>query len=242
MKSLVIFCLTLTCLSAQVPRHCTQAIVGVTSGWNSSHVTLQIYQKHGNTWKPISNHWQGRLGKNGLAWGAGIHPPIQSSAPIKREGDKRAPAGIFKIGGAYGYAAKIKKTPQLKYHQITANDLWVEDVKSPHYNQHLVLPYAPRTSWEKKAQMRQGDYAHALKLYIAHNDAIMGGKSIPGRGSAIFFHIWRGGGSKSTAGCTTMEKGKLSEMISLIDPNKNPVYILLPQSEYSRLRSAWRLP
>ena len=232
MKSLLIFILTAIAVSAQVPRGSTQAIVGVTSGWNSSHVTLHIYEKKGKTWQLVGSPWKGRLGKNGLAWGRGIHPQIQSSAAVKKEGDKRAPAGIFKIGGAYGYAAQIKKTNLLKYHQITPKDLWVEDSKSPHYNKHLVLSHTPKTSWEKKAQMRQGDYAHALKLYIAHNDAIMGDKPIPGRGSAIFFHIWRGGGSKSTAGCTTMEKSKLSQMISVIDPNKQPVYILLPQSEY----------
>ena len=90
--------------------------------------------------------------------------------------------------------------------------------------------------------MRQGDYAHSLKLYIAHNDAIMGGKPVPGLGSAIFFHIWRGGGSKSTAGCTTMDKAKLISMIAQIDPKKKPVYILLPQAEYKRLRSTWQLP
>ena len=242
MKLVLIYFLTLVCVSAQVPRDCKQAIVGVTSGWNSSHVTLHIYQKNGSTWQLVGAPWKGRLGKNGLAWGYGLHPSTSSSSPIKKEGDKRAPAGIFKIGGAYGYAQQIKKTPYLKYHKITTKDLWVEDTNSPHYNKHLVIPHTPKTSWEKKAQMRQGDYAHALKLYIAHNDAIMGGKPIPGRGSAIFFHIWRGGGSKSTAGCTTMDKAKLSQMISLIDPNKKPVYILLPQSEYVQLRSSWKLP
>ena len=90
--------------------------------------------------------------------------------------------------------------------------------------------------------MRQGDYAHSLKLYIGHNDVILGGTPISGLGSAIFFHVWRGGGSKSTAGCTTMDKGKLKALISQIDPNKKPIYILLPQKEYNALRTAWRLP
>ena len=241
MKSLLILFITAITLPAQVPQSSTQAIVGVTSGWNSSYVTLHLYEKKGPTWQLVGTPWKGRLGKNGLAWGRGLHPQI-SSTTVKKEGDKRAPAGIFKIGTAYGYAPQIQKNTHLSYHQITAKDLWVEDTKSQYYNKHLLLPHTPKTTWEKKAQMRQGDYAHALKLYIAHNDAIMGGKPIPGLGSAIFFHIWRNGGSKSTAGCTTMEKEKLSHMISLIDPKKQPVYILLPQSEYVRLRSNWQLP
>jgi len=242
MKIFLVLVLTTCCLTAQVPKNCTQAIVGVTSGWNSSHVTLSIYQKHGRTWQIVGTPWKGRLGRNGLAWGYGLHPTQKSTAPTKKEGDKRAPAGIFKIGSAYGYPATIQKQPTLNYHRVTARDLWVEDAQSPRYNQHFQLDHDPSSAWEKKAQMRQGDYAHALKLYIAHNDAILGGKPIPGLGSAIFFHIWRGGGSKSTAGCTTMPKLRLQQLIATIDPARHPVYILLPESEYGKLGKSWRLP
>ena len=242
MKSLLILFLTIGATFAQIPRNSTQAVVGVTSGWNSSYVTLRIYQKNNGTWQAVGAAWKGRLGSKGLAWGYGLHPAPQGQHSTKREGDKRAPAGIFKIGGAYGYDPQIKKHPTLTYRQVTSRDLWVEDKTSPHYNKHLILDHNPRTTWEKKAQMRQGDYAHSLKLYIGHNDVILGGTPISGLGSAIFFHVWRGGGSKSTAGCTTMDKGKLKALISQIDPNKKPVYILLPQKEYNALRTAWRLP
>ena len=90
--------------------------------------------------------------------------------------------------------------------------------------------------------MRQGDYAHALKLYIGHNTATSSSPAKKGFGSAIFFHIWRGGGSKPTSGCTTMESKKLSSMISKIDPSKNPVYVILPHNEYVKYRAEWKLP
>lgn len=190
----------------------------------------------------IGNAWKGRLGRNGLAWGYGIHPPVRSSAPLKKEGDGRAPAGIFKIGGAYGYAPAIQRNKNLTYRRVTTRDLWVENQASPHYNRHVIIDHEPKTSAEKKAQMRQGDHAHSLKLYIAHNDAILGGRPVPGKGSAIFFHIWRGGGSKSTAGCTTMHEAMLKQLIARIDPAKNPAYVLLPETEYQGLRKAWKLP
>lgn len=242
MKSLLILILTTCWLGAQIPSNCSQVVVGIASGWNSSHVTMSIYQKNGRSWQQVGQPWKARLGRNGLAWGYGIHSKIASKAPTKREGDGRAPAGIFKIGGAYGNAANIKRHPKLSYRRVTPMDLWVEDTKSPHYNRHLVIKHIPKTTWEKKAQMRQNDYAHSLKLYIAHNDAILGGKPVPGLGSAIFFHIWRGGGSKATAGCTTMHESKLKQLIATIDPSKNPVYVLLPQAEYQSLRSTWKLP
>ena len=242
MKKFLFLILTITWASAEIPKDCHQLIVGKAKNWDSSHVTLTVYEKQGGSWALIGKPWQGRLGRSGLAWGYGIHPRIQSSAPVKKEGDKRAPAGIFKIGGAYGYASQITRHPQLPYRCITPQDLWVEDLTSPHYNKHIILDHQPRTTWEQKAQMRQNDHAHSLKLYIGHNDAILGGKPVPGFGSAIFFHIWRGGGTKATAGCTTMPEAMLKQLIARIDPHKNPLYILLPESEYRRFQKTWRLP
>lgn len=227
---------------AAVPKNCTQAIVGVSSGWNSSEVTLAIYEKQNGVWKPQTTPWRGRLGKNGLAWGKGLHQAPSSKASKKVEGDRRAPAGIFKIGGAYGYASQIQHSPLLPYRQVSKRDLWVEDQTSPHYNRHLIIKHDPQTTWEKKAQMRQGDHAHSLKLYIAHNDAILGGNATPGDGSAIFFHIWRDNGARATFGCTTMDQAKLKALIATIDPSKNPVYILLPTQEYNHYRGSWKLP
>lgn len=242
MKLLILLLLTAPWISAQVPRNCTQAVVGIASDWNSSQVTLRVYEKRGRHWKPAGASWKGRLGRNGLAWGHGVHPLQANATPGKVEGDKRTPAGIFKIGGAYGYAPEIKRNPHLRYHHVTPRDLWVEDPTSPHYNRHLTLDHNPKAGWEKKAQMRQDDHAHSLKLYIAHNDAVLGGRPVPGLGSAIFFHIWRGGGSKATVGCTTMHETQLKQLIARIDPARNPVYIVLPTAEYQQHRRDWKLP
>ena len=103
MKTILLLFLTSNWLSAQIPRNCSQAVIGTTSSWNSSHVTLSLYQKKGRTWQRVGSPWKGRLGKNGLAWGHGIHPQPRSATRPKSEGDGRAPAGIFELGGAYGY-------------------------------------------------------------------------------------------------------------------------------------------
>jgi L,D-peptidoglycan transpeptidase YkuD (ErfK/YbiS/YcfS/YnhG family) len=110
------------------------------------------------------------------------------------------------------------------------------------YNRHLTLDHEPRTEWEKKAQMRQNDYPHSLKLYIGHNTAYTSRPAKPGGGSAIFFHIWRNGGKSATSGCTTLPEANLRQLISTIDPKKNPLYVLLPQAEYTKLRAEWKLP
>jgi L,D-peptidoglycan transpeptidase YkuD (ErfK/YbiS/YcfS/YnhG family) len=146
---------------------------------------------------------------------------------------------VFYLGGVWGYAATIRKHPQLTYHQVTPRDLWVEDPASPDYNKHLALDHEPGTAWEKKQQMKQTDPAHALKLFIAHNAPP---KVVPGAGSSIFFHIWRADGGKPTSGCTSMNEERLRWLIARLDPARKPVYVLLPKDSYASLRASWKLP
>jgi L,D-peptidoglycan transpeptidase YkuD (ErfK/YbiS/YcfS/YnhG family) len=222
----------------ELPRDASQCLVGIADHWNSSHVTLGYYEKSNGRWQQVGTPWPARLGRNGLAWGRGLHPQPKGAA-TKKEGDLRAPAGVFEIGGAWGYDTAIRKHPRLPYRQITPRDLWVEDPASPHYNLHLVLEHQPATPWQKKQQMRQGDYAHSLKLFIAHNapPAVT-----PNEGSAIFFHIWRDGGNRPSVGCTTMDEKNLRELIARIDPSRRPLYVLLTKPDYEKLRHSWKLP
>ncbi|MES2474189.1 MAG: L,D-transpeptidase family protein [Verrucomicrobiota bacterium] len=236
--SLIFLALLLPVAAFQLPANSSQCLVGTADGWDSSHVTLSYFEKSGGQWKPVGAPWKGRLGKTGLVWGKGLSP-VPSGAATKREGDNRSPAGVFALGGAWGYDASIQKNPKQFYRQVTSRDLWVEDPKSPLYNQFVELDHEPATAWEKKQQMKQGDYAHALKLFIAHNPPP---NAVPNGGSSIFFHIWRGGGSIPSAGCTTMEKSKLQWVISRIDPARNPLYVLLPESEYRKNKERWKLP
>lgn len=234
---LLLFAVPIQADAFELPRNSSQVVVGVTQSWESSHITVYLYEKRKGQWALAGGPWKGRCGKKGLAWGRGLHPQIKG--PHKSEGDWRAPAGVFRIGGAWGYDAKIKKHTKLPYRKVTSRDLWVEDPKSRYYNHHLILDHEPNNAWEKKAQMKQDDYPHSLKLFIGHNSPP---KPIPGAGSSIFFHIWRGGGAKPTSGCTTLPEANLRALVARIDPTRNPLYVLLPKPDYDRLRSTWKLP
>ncbi|MBC8126839.1 MAG: hypothetical protein H8M99_06815 [Gloeobacteraceae cyanobacterium ES-bin-144] len=222
----------------ELPASSSQCLVGIADTWNSSSATLQFYQKSSGQWKPEGPAWRARLGKSGLIWGSGISP-VPSGAITKKEGDMRSPAGVFNLGGVWGYDASIRKNPKLFYRKVTSRDLWVEDPASPQYNRNVILDHEPSTPWEKKQQMKQNDPAHALKLFIAHNAPP---KVVPNAGSSIFFHIWRGGGTITTAGCTTMDEAKLRALIASIDPARQPLYILLPKADYEKYRGPWKLP
>jgi len=224
----------------EIPQTCRQLIVGTTKHWDSSEVSVQRWERlSSGKWKRIGSRWKGRIGRDGSAWGLGLHPGIPFG-PVKQEGDGRAPAGVFRVGNAYGYAPGIMKRPSLIYHQVTERDLWVEDSTSEYYNRHLQLTdRIPQTPWELQAQMRLDDPAHALKLFIAHNAPP---NAVPGAGSAIFFHIWRRGGDAPTSGCTVQEMKYLETLIAWVDPHQSPLYVLLPKEVYNKFRKDWQLP
>lgn len=240
MKILIFLLLILPAIGQTVPAHSKQAVVAYPSSWHSSHAELYFYERADSkaAWSKAGGPVKVRLGRKGSAWGLGLHRS-PDGVTLKKEGDGRSPAGIFSIGGAWGDAPAIRKHPKLPYRKVTPRDLWVEDSKSPHYNSHQILPHLPKSTWERKQQMKQNDHAHSLKLFIAHNPPP---KAKPDAGSAIFFHIWRGGGSKPTAGCTTMEERNLKKLVAWVDPTKQPVYILLPLNDYKAKRTAWKLP
>ena len=229
---------------AQLPSDCSQAVLGIADGWDSSAVTLSLLQKQPDgRWVRLLGPIPGRLGRAGLVWGLGVHANPRGGT-IKREGDGRSPAGIFRIGGLW----TTNKTP-VKHHRripevkVCPRDIWVSDPAQPRlYNRHIRLDHPAATPWELKEQMRQTDYAHSIKLLICHNTWETPGRPVPGAGSSIFFHIWRRDGAAPTAGCTAMDETNLRAIIARLDPARNPVYILLPRAEYVRLRASWNLP
>lgn len=229
---------------SSVPTRSAQAILGIAETWDSSEVVLSLVEKNKQgKWVRTLGPYKGRLGKNGLVWGLGLHQ-LPRQAVIKKEGDGRSPAGIFSVGGLWVTNKKaVEHHKGIPYTNVGPADLWVSDPARPDlYNRHVRLDHPARTPWELREQMRQNDYAHSIKLLICHNTAERKGGPVAGAGSSIFFHIWRNGGASPTAGCTSMEESALRAIIKRLDPAKAPVYILLPRPEYLRYRKSWLLP
>ena len=248
MKKLLLFLVACICLLqtavAAVPTNCTQAIIGIADGWNSSQVTLSVVEKNSKgEWVRVLGPYQGRLGMNGLIWGLGLHSNARG-ASIKKEGDGRSPAGVFDIGGLWvTHKTPVKHHSSIPYVKVGPNDLWITNTNDArYYNRHVRLDHPAKTEWELKEQMRQTDYPHSIKMLICHNTPERKGGVQVGRGSSIFFHIWRNEGKSPTAGCTSMEEKNLRTIIARLNPLRHPVYILLPRAEYAALRKSWRLP
>lgn len=233
--ALLVACI-LSSASAAIPDSSRQLIVATTDSWDTTTGTLQRYEKRGGRWQTVGKSVPVLFGRSGLAWGVGVAGQEQSGNK-KVEGDRRAPAGIFRIGRAYGDAPSLPGRRDYPYHQVTEIDCWIENPEHPQYNQHVQIDPANPPPWFKREQMKQSDPAHKWKLEIRHN----ADPPVAGRGSAIFFHIWRGP-NRPSAGCTTMRESDLLEILAWIRADADPHYVLLPTEEYTRLQRAWHLP
>ncbi|MFT5681253.1 MAG: L,D-peptidoglycan transpeptidase YkuD (ErfK/YbiS/YcfS/YnhG family) [Myxococcota bacterium] len=223
-------------LAAPIPTNTTQLILGLAADADSSSATLQRYQRTESGWDAVGEPLPARIGREGLAWGIGLHP--EQPGRQKVEGDWRAPAGAFQVGLALG-DAPLSPAPSWPMETVTERTLWVEDPTSPLYNQrHLVPGDRPLTEWETNQRMRLGDPAHRLKVVIEHNTD----PPVSGSGSAIFFHIWRRDGGSPTAGCTAVPASELESLTRWLEPTAAPVFVLLTQADHARLRSTWGLP
>jgi L,D-peptidoglycan transpeptidase YkuD (ErfK/YbiS/YcfS/YnhG family) len=228
----------------RIPADTRQLVIAQAGRWDASEVTMQRWERtppaeSPQPWTVVGPPVKARVGRSGLAWGRGLHPRATDRI-AKREGDWRAPAGVFRIGDAYGDHDAPPPSTRLPYHRVTENDLWVEDPDSPEYNHHLRVPERRgRTPWEESQRMKLGDPAHRLKIGIAHNRPP---DVAPGAGSAIFFHIWRRDGGLPTSGCTAMAEAHLRTMLAWLDPDAQPLFVILPTEVFNQVKDAWGLP
>ena len=213
-----------------------QLIVGIAPDWNAMNGEMQLLQKNGDTWTQATPSIRVLFGKNGLAWGRG-EITGSGGGPEKVERDNRAPAGVFKIGVIYTYDHALPPGADYPFHTVTAADTWVDDLSSPHYNQHVVIDPANPPPWYNKAKMRLGDFAYRWLVEIRHNSD----PPVPGFGSAIFFHIRRGP-ARPSAGCTTMAESNLVTLVKWLRAADQPHYVCLPRDEYLAHWQAWGLP
>lgn len=215
-----------------------QLIVVTTRDWNDVPGTLQRYERKDARadWQVVGTTVPIVVGRNGLAWGRGVHAPVYGDGPVKHEGDGRAPAGIFTLASAFGYApADSARWLKLPYRRATSTYECVDDTTSRYYNQTLErATVAP--DWHSSEIMRRTDDAYRWGVIVAHNMP-----ALAAAGSCIFLHIWSGP-SKGTAGCTAMAERQLLDVMRWLDPARHPLLVQLTDAEYARLRRQWALP
>ncbi|APC19351.1 D-alanyl-D-alanine dipeptidase [Pseudomonas frederiksbergensis] len=220
-------------ITAQVLDTSNQLIVVTTKNWTDVQGTAQRYERHGKTFQKYGASFPVVVGQSGLAWGKGLSVVDQHEGPVKREGDGKAPAGLFKLGTAFGYDSTADT--KLPYLPLTLTTECVDDSHSKHYNE-LVGGSTIAKDWTSSEHMRRDDDLYRKGIFIEHNTP-----ASPDSGSCIFFHIWRAPTSP-TLGCTAMDPADIARLFSWLDPRQSPLLVQLPETEYEHLRESWNLP
>lgn len=228
----------------------TQMIVVTTSDWNAVEGRLQRYDRGTprETWRPVGNSIPVVVGKSGLGWGIGVvatdNPNVRvASDPVKQEGDGRAPAGVFALGTAFGYAPHLLPGSKMPYLQLTPSTECIDDVGSKHYNR-VVERSAAAPDWNSSEHMRSAGESYRWGIVVNHNGTVSNANAhppVPGGGSCIFLHIWKSS-EQGTVGCTAMSQIELETLLTWLDPKRKPLLVQLPVQEYSALIQRWRLP
>ncbi|MEW5974844.1 MAG: L,D-transpeptidase family protein [Acidobacteriota bacterium] len=217
----------------QLPADTRQVVLVLSKGWETPEGRLELFQRVNASWESTRSSWPIALGKKGVAWGSGRFAAKVRLKPVKIEGDSRSPAGVFDFGDAFGYADTTPPGCRLPYRKARAVDYFVDDPASPDYNQWVTLAddsNHPSLRWNSFERMRLDTDHYRWGMVVRHNMSPI----LPGRGSAIFFHLWTTPG-QPTAGCTAMAEKNLLGLLAWLDPRKDPLLIQVPQSLLAQL-------
>jgi L,D-peptidoglycan transpeptidase YkuD (ErfK/YbiS/YcfS/YnhG family) len=128
-------------------------------------------------------------------------------ADMKREGDGCTPLGTWPLRGVLLRPGRVEASGvRLPWRWVREGDGWSDDPGDPAYNRpvHLPRPFSAES-------LLRDDDAYDVIIVLGHNDA----PPMPGRGSAIFFHLSEG---RPTAGCIAVDRNDMLKLLPLLSP------------------------
>lgn len=223
-----------------VPKNSRQMILVLTDSTTATSGFLYRFEREQAemNWKQVNKKIPIVLGRNGIAWGNGLHEIDTLKLPIKVEGDGKSPAGVFTLSTAFGYAPKEKMNGiKINYIQIEETLECVDDPNSKYYNQMINKNEVDKIDWQSSEKMYFADIWYEQGIIIDQNINPI----IKGGGSCIFLHNWMVP-DETTAGCTEMNPKNLKEIIFWLDSLANPVFVQLTRQLYDDYHKSWVLP
>ncbi len=182
-----------------------QVILTIGNASSFSSARIYLFHRDQRGWNAFYRPVDAVVGRNGFA------PPYE-----KREGDGKTPSGVYPLESAFGYAPAIQTN--MTYRQATADDVWIDDVNAVDYNTWTKKGETRAASFE---EMRRDDGLYKYGIVIGYNRNPV----VKGKGSAIFFHVWKGPG-EPTAGCIGMAEADIVAILNWLNPSQKPIVIM----------------
>lgn len=193
----------------------TQLITVLAPQRTSTRASLRLWQKGNGCWRPVAGPWSAWLGSRGVS-------------ANRREGDRTTPAGSFGIGRVM-YGVAPNPGVHYRYRRIVCGDWWVEDPRSPHYNQfrHVRCGTKPPFAVVSDDLSRSPTAYRHFAVIRFNMDPV-----VPGRGSGIFLHASTG---RPTLGCVSLPVPQLVRTLRWLRPASAPRIVIGTPADFRRL-------
>ena len=188
------------------PDYYDQKVEVVSSGTNA---TLTLYEWQEGEWKELMST-NATVGQNGVGTNYG-------------EGTKITPEGTFDLGFCYGLTQPDTK---LEFVELEYGSIFVSDSTSPYYNCLTSKANFSGANIEDTYTQFAEQNKYNYNIFIEHNgDGKTPGSATPGMGSVITICGYNGT-LKPTWGCVDISTSAMTELLSYLDSDKNPVIII----------------
>ncbi len=170
----------------------------VAEDFTTTQATAQLFQRNsaGEQWRAVSQAEPALIGKGGTAWSHFFRAFAHKGEPIKVEGDKRLPAGFYRIGKSFGTLPPNRAN----YLHVTQGMTCVDDVTSPAYNS---ISTRAKVGWNVRGEnmWRAHEYQRGLLVDYPTDAKARAG-------SCIFIHV-RLAGKSGTGGCVALPQSRV---------------------------------
>ena len=193
-----------------------QLITVVAPERTSTQGRLTLWRKNTiDCWVPVAGPWRAWLGGRGVS-------------ANRREGDRTTPVGVFGIGRVM-YGVAPNPGVRFRYRRIVCGDWWVEDPRSPYYNQfrHVRCGAKPPFAVVSDDLSRSPTAYRHFAVVRFNMDPV-----VPGRGSGIFLHASTG---RPTLGCISLPVPQLLQTLRWLRPDRSPRIAIGTSSDFWRL-------
>ena len=191
---------------------------------NDTAAAMRLYERASarENWRALGAAEPALIGRTGMGWSPFFVQLARRGEPIKVEGDKRAPAGIYPIGRSFGTVASSRPN----HLQVTSDTICVNDPSSPAYN---TIASRSRIGPAVRAE----NMSRALPMYRRGLLLDYPTDARKKAGSCIFIHVWRSP-TTGTAGCVAVPEPRVEALQDFA--TNGAVLAILPQGALDRLR------
>jgi L,D-peptidoglycan transpeptidase YkuD (ErfK/YbiS/YcfS/YnhG family) len=201
----------------------SRLVLLTTLSMDTQLATMQLFtrQSTNKPWKRVSAAEPAVVGKAGLGWGYSFVHLKDREEPEKIEGDKRTPAGFFRIGVSFGFAPSQRPG----YIELKSGEtVCVEDPSSPFYN---TITRRSEIGSVEADDMRSSPF-YRSGLFVDYPS-----ERATRRGSCILIHIWSAPDT-GTAGCIGLPEERVRALQDF--SRAGAVLAVLPETALKRFQ------